>query len=159
MQRDYHNIGLLSNHSNAIWLLSRGILMHKKSLLIQIIILILMLMVPSCILKSDQYYDNGTSDEEYISIAREQEDVRIFLERYPQAEMAVDRSGRLAVDFKVTTISVISTTQNWEGIRLRIFLDPKTNQPTGSLFQCNNKVIENEVHKYLGNYLETQECQ
>jgi hypothetical protein len=118
----------------------------------------MLLLVASCAWESQQFYDNGVSDEEYVSIARMHHDAQAFLEEYPQAETYVDRSGRLAVDFRVTKHLVTNTTQHWEGIRLRVFIDPKTNQPTETLIQYNNKIIESSVRQYLKQYFTTQTC-
>jgi len=118
----------------------------------------MLMILPSCSWGLQQYYDNGTSDEDYIFIAREHDDSQAFLDRYPQAEVFVDRSGSLAVDFRVTTRPAHRTTEEWEGIRLRVFIDPKTNRPTATLFQCNNRIIENNVRKHLEQYFVTQSC-
>jgi hypothetical protein len=132
--------------------------MHQKWDLLPWIACIMLLMLASCAWGAEQYYDSGISDEDYISIARAHPDAQAFLEEYPQAEAIVDRSGRLAVDFRVTTHSAISTTQQWEGIRLRIFLDPETNQPTDALFQCNERVYEDNVRQNMDRYFAAQAC-
>jgi hypothetical protein len=132
--------------------------MGKRPILYLAIIWIMLMMAPSCFRGLDQYYDNGISDDEYISIARNQHDAQIFLYRYPEAESYVDRSGSLAVDFLVAKRPVTSTTQHWEGIRLRIFIDPDTNQPIDTLFQCDNSIIEDNVREYLEQYVATQSC-
>ncbi|NIN98911.1 MAG: hypothetical protein GTN93_27830 [Anaerolineae bacterium] len=122
------------------------------------VISIVLLMVTSCAWESNQFYDNGVSDEEYVSIARVHPDAQAFLEKYPEAETYVDRSGRLAVDFRVTDRPVSSTTQHWEGIRLHVFIDPKTNQPTETFVQCNDRIIKNNVQQYLEQYFTTGTC-
>lgn len=132
--------------------------MSKKSFLVLSVIWITLLMVTSCAWESQQFYDNGVSDEEYVSIARVHHDAQAFLEKHPQAETYVDRSGRLAVDFRVTKRPVTSTTQHWEGIRLRVFIDPRTNQPTETFVQCNDRIIKNNVRQYLEQYFTTQTC-
>lgn len=132
--------------------------MSKKWFLVLSVISIMLLMVTSCAWESQQFYDNGVSDEEYVSIARVHHYAQAFLEKNPQAETYVDRSGRLAVDFRVTTRRVTSTTQHWEGIRLRVFIDPKTNQPTETSIQCNDRIIKNNVRQYLEQYFTTQTC-
>lgn len=132
--------------------------MSKKSFLVLSVISIMLLMVTSCAWESQQFYDTGVSDEEYVSIARVFPDAQAFLEEYPQAETYVDRSGRLAVDFRVTKCPVTSTTQHWEGIRLRVFIDPKANQPTETIIQCNDKMIKDNVRQYMEQYFTTQTC-
>jgi hypothetical protein len=132
--------------------------MSKKSFLVLSGVWILLLMVPSCTWVSRQFYDNGVPDEEYVDIAREHHDAQAFLERFPHAETYVDRSGRLAVDFRVARRPVTSTTQRWEGIRLRVFIDLKTNQPTETFIQCNDRIVKNHVQEYVDQYFTTQTC-
>jgi hypothetical protein len=115
-------------------------------------------MVSSCKGASQQYYDNGISDEEYVSIARGHDDAQAFLERSPQAETNVDRSGSLAVDFLIAARPVTSTTQQWEGIRLRVFIDPDTNRPVDTLLHCDNRIMEDNVREYLQQYFATAAC-
>ena len=120
---------------------------------------IVFLMVASCAWQPQTLYDNGVADEEYISIAREHPDAQAFLEKYPQAETYVDRSGgRLAVDFLISKHPVTSTTQLWEGIRLRVFIDPSTNQPIETFIQCDNRIIESNVQQILEQYFTTRTC-
>jgi hypothetical protein len=132
--------------------------MSRKSFLVLSVVWIMLLMVTSCAWKPQQFYDNGVSDEEYLSIARTHPDAHAFLEKYPQAETYVDRSGSLAVDFRVTKRPVTNTSQNWEGIRLRVFIDPKTNQPIETIIQCNNRIIKSDLRQYLEQYFTTQTC-
>jgi hypothetical protein len=102
------------------------------------------------------YFDNGVSDEEYISVARNTEEAGAFLEKYPQAEVIVDRSNKLAVDFRMSMYLVTSTTQNWEGIRLRVFIDPKTKQPAETFLQCDNTFVKDRIIQYLEQCAKTQ---
>jgi hypothetical protein len=132
--------------------------MRKKLFSTLSVVLIVFLMVASCAWQPQTLYDNGVTDEEYVSVAREHPDAQAFLEKYPPAETYVDRSGGLAVDFLVSKYPVTSTTQLWEGIRLRVFIDSSTNQPTGTLFQCDNRIIENNVRQYLDQYFTTHTC-
>ncbi len=112
----------------------------------------------SCALKSQQFYDNGVSDEEYVSIARQHRDAQAFLGEFPLAETYVDRSGSLAVDFRVSKRPLIGTTQPWEGIRLRVFISSRTNQPTRTLIQCDSRFVDSNVRQYLEQYIKTQTC-
>jgi hypothetical protein len=132
--------------------------MGKKSFLVPSVVWIWMLMAASCVVGPQQFYDNGVPDEEYVSIASKQQEAQVFLENYPQADILVDRSGRLAVDFRVTQHPATSTAEHWEEIRLRIFIDPKTNQPLETFVQCNDRFIEEDVQQYLEQYFETQSC-
>jgi hypothetical protein len=132
--------------------------MGKKPFLNVSVVWIALLMVTSCTWGPQQFYDNGVSDEEYVSTARLHDDAQAFLAAYPQAETYVDRSGALAVDFRVTKSPVTSTTQRWEGIRVRVFIDPRTKQPTETLIQCNDKMIRDNVRQYLEQYLGGETC-
>ncbi len=132
--------------------------MGKKSLVILSVIWIGLLMVTSCVWKSQQVDNNRVSDEDYIAIARADQDAKAFLEKYPQAETYVDKSGRLAVDFRVSKHPMTNTTQLWEGIRLRVFIDPKTNQLMETFIDCNGKIINKNVRKYLEQYAATLTC-
>ena len=105
-----------------------------------------------------QFYDTGVSDADYISIARGTQEAVALLAKYPQAETLVDRSGRLAVDFRVDRRPVSSTAQTWEGIRLRVFIDPSTNRPTEAFLQCDSEFVKRKVVQYLEQYAETQRC-
>jgi hypothetical protein len=132
--------------------------MSKKSFFLLSAVWLTLLTLTSCAWQPQQFYDNGVSDEEYVSIASGHDDAQAFLELYPQAETYVDRSGRLAVDFRVTTRPVTSTTQQWEGIRLRVFLDPRTNQPTETFVQCNERITKKNVRQYVEQYFATGAC-
>jgi hypothetical protein len=122
------------------------------------VVFIVFLMVASCAWQLQTFYDNGVADEEYVSVAREHPNAQVFLEKYPQAENYVDRSGRLAVDFIISKHPVTSTTQLWEGIRLRVFIDSSTNKSTETLFQCDNRIIEKNVRQYMEQYFTTHTC-
>jgi hypothetical protein len=132
--------------------------MRKKLFSTLSVVWIVFLMVASCAWQPQTLYDNGVADEEYVSVAREHPDAQAFLEKYPQAETYVDRSGGIAVDFLVSKHPVTSTTQLWEGIRLRVFIDSSTNQPTETLLQCDNRIIESNVRQYLEKYFTTHTC-
>jgi hypothetical protein len=136
----------------------RQITMDKKSFLVLAASLVATMISSSCASVPRQYYDNGVSDEEYVSIARNTPDAQAFVAKYPQAEVLVDRSGKLAVDFRMTKHPMTSTAQTWEGIRLRVFIDPKTNQPAETFLQCNNKLVQEQVIQYLEQYAETESC-
>ena len=132
--------------------------MIKKSFRFLAFAWITLLMVDSCAWRPRQFYDNGVSDEEYISVARLHPAAQVFIELIPQYETYVDRSGMLAVDFRVTKTLPTETTQNWEGIRLRIFIDPNTNQPTEAFIQCNGEIVKSNLEQYLEEYSTIQSC-
>lgn len=116
-------------------------------------------MVPvGCSLGFQQHYDNGISDEEYVSIASKHQDAKFFLTSYPESETYIDRSGKLAVDFRVDTKPIRSTTDKWKGIRLRVFIDPETRRATDTLIQCNDMLIEEEIRQYLEYYFANGTC-
>ena len=94
------------------------------------------------------FYDTGISDEEYIAIASQTLEAQKFLEKYPNATIYVDRSGALAVDYRVT-----NNIKN-RHLRLRIFINWKTNQPSDKFIDCSGTYIR----KNLVEYLETEKC-
>jgi hypothetical protein len=94
------------------------------------------------------FYDTGISDEEYVEITNQTLEAQKFLEKYPNATIYVDRSGALAVDYRVN-----NTTKNGH-LRLRIFIDWRTNQPSDMFIDCSGTYIR----KNLLEYLETEEC-
>jgi hypothetical protein len=94
------------------------------------------------------FYDTGISDEEYIEIASQTLEAQKFLEKYPNATIYVDRSGALAVDYRVTNNITIRY------LRLRIFIDWRTNQPSDKFIDCSGTYIR----KNLVEYLETEKC-
>jgi hypothetical protein len=73
------------------------------------------------------FYDTGISDEEYIEIMSQTLEAQKLLEKYPNATIYVDRSGALAVDYRVTN----NITNRH--LRLRIFIDWRTNQPSHAM--------------------------
>ena len=93
------------------------------------------------------FYNNGISDEEYIQIVSQTAEAQRFLEKYPNATIYVDRSGALAVDYRVD-----GTSQGW--IRLRIFIDWLTNQPSNKFIDCSGTLIRENLLEYL----ETETC-
>jgi len=94
------------------------------------------------------FYDTGISDEEYIEIASQTLEAQKFLEKYPNSTIYVDRSGALAVDYRVT-----NNIKN-RYLRLRIFINWKTNQPSDKFIDCSGTYIR----KNLVEYLETEKC-
>lgn len=60
------------------------------------------------------------SDAEFVKIAKKTTEARLFIKMYPEAETEVDRSGRLAVDFRYDPDPL----ELGEYIRLRVFIDP-----------------------------------
>lgn len=93
--------------------------------------------------KPRTFYDNGVSDEEYIAITNQTLEAQKFLEKYPNAVIQVDRSGRLAVDYRVNTH--IST----EYLRLRIFIDWRNNKPADMFIDNSGTYIRENIVEYL----------
>jgi len=94
------------------------------------------------------FYDTGISDEEYTEIASQTLEAQKFLEKYPNATIYVDRSGALAVDYRVTN------NINNKYLRLRIFIDWKTNQPSDKFIDCSGTYIRKNILEYL----ESEKC-
>ena len=94
------------------------------------------------------FYDTGISDEEYTEIASQTLEAQKFLEKYPIATIYVDRSGALAVDYRVTN------NINNKYLRLRIFIDWKTNQPSDKFIDCSGTYIRKNILEYL----ESEKC-
>ncbi len=93
-------------------------------------------------------YDTGISDEEYIRIAGQTLEARNFMEKYPDAAASVERSGSLAVDFRVEG-------EDEGHLRLRIFVNPRNHRPTGKKFiDCSGKLVRSD----LTGYLERENC-
>jgi hypothetical protein len=89
------------------------------------------------------FYDNGVKDEEYIAIANQTLEAQKFLEKYPNADIQVDRSGRLAVDYRVDTHLSI------EYLRLRVFIDWRTNKTTDMFIDNTGSYITEDLLEYL----------
>lgn len=101
--------------------------------------------------KPRTFYDTGISDEEYIEIANQTVEAQKFLEKYPNAAIFVDRSGALAVDYRVDKYAENGTAKY---LRLRIFIDWRTNQPSDGFIDCSGTYIR----KNLLGYLKTEKC-
>lgn len=137
--------------------------MLRKICLLNTISLFTLLIATSCSPGGQQYYDGVVSDEEYIRIASEAEEAQAFLEIFPAAAIMVDRSSKLAVDFRFDKVTPTATNQFWEGIRLRIFIDPKDKQVADVYIDCKDNshkqnYIEDELIEYLEQYAKNQSC-
>jgi len=125
--------------------------------------LFITLIAISCLPMPRQYYNDGISDEEYIQIARETEEAQAFMFQFPEAKIVVDRSSKLAVDFRYDQVLPASTEQSWEGIRLRVFINPESKRAEGAFIQCNDhsgqsNFVEVELIDYLEQYKKSQSC-
>jgi hypothetical protein len=129
--------------------------MKKRTLIIVISLVAVSVVLVLCgfyllydLYKPRTFYDTGISDEEYIEIASQTLEAQKFLEKYPNATICVDRSGALAVDYRVT-----NHIKN-RYLRLRIFIDWRTNQPSDKFIDCSGTYIR----KNLLEYIETEKC-
>jgi hypothetical protein len=105
----------------------------------------------------------GSPNHEYIAAAEGAPEAQAFLAQFPQAEVLVDDSGNLAVDFRHNKHLPTRTTESWEGIRLRVFLDPEDLEPVDAFIQCKNDDGENqfiytELLEYIEQYSLNQRC-
>ncbi len=132
--------------------------MKNQKLIIIIPIVVVALVIGTVLLydlfRAKTFYDTGISDGEYIKIASQTIEAQKFLEKYPNATIYVDRSSRLAVDYRVDKYQINDTTQSWKGIRLRIFIDWRNNKPTSKFIDCSGTIIR----KSLSEYLEMEKC-
>ena len=92
--------------------------------------------------------DESNIENKLINTAKNTEEGRAFLEKYPSADIKLDNSGRLAIDFRID-----NNEKNY--LRLRVFVNGEN-----SFIECyKNGVIEvktdtNIILKYLAN----EEC-
>lgn len=92
--------------------------------------------------------DYSLTDEEYIGLANETTEAQYFLRRHPDSTIFVDRSGRLAVDYRVDT--------NDSYVRLRVFIDPKRNEPSEMFLDINGTYIRDNILEHLRTQVEYQ---
>ncbi|GBE17905.1 hypothetical protein BMS3Abin16_00493 [archaeon BMS3Abin16] len=102
--------------------------------------------------KPKSFYNTGVADDAYISMANQNPTAQLFLKRYPEASAYVDRSGRLAVDYRIDR-EIDPNTSHY--LRLRVFIDPRTND-TGDIFlECfNGDRTFNDAPEKIEYYLE-----
>jgi hypothetical protein len=93
--------------------------------------------------KPRTFYDNGVTDKEYIIITNQTLEAQKFLENYPNAAIQVDRSGRLAVDYRV------GGHLDSEYLRLRIFIDWRKNKPEDMFVDNSGTYIKENIVEYL----------
>ena len=92
----------------------------------------------------------GISDPEYIRIAKATTEARAFLQKHPDAQVAVDRSGSLAVDFWVSPAGATHI----DHLRLRVFIDPRRHRPMKSFIVCAGGLVQQN----LLDFLRTEQC-
>ena len=125
--------------------------------------LVIILLAASCSARPRQFYDDGVSDAEYIRIASETEEARVFLDRFPETEVLMDRSSRLAVDYRFTRIQPATTEQSWEGIRLRVFIERENKRVESVFIHCTDQdgephFIDEGLIRYMEQYGNSQRC-
>ncbi|MEM2139371.1 MAG: hypothetical protein QXJ74_03550 [Nitrososphaera sp.] len=105
------------------------------------------------------YYPRQAPSEEELPaevILANQEDlpeVRAFLDKYPDAKTNVDRSGRLAADYRVDK----SVDESSEYLRLRVFSDDDGN-PQEMFVECYAEGQPRFTYDDIVNYAETETC-
>jgi len=67
------------------------------------------------------------------------------------------------VDYQFTKVQPATTEQHWEGIRFRIFINPKRKQNEDAFIQCTDQAekprfVAEELIRYLEQYMESQGC-
>ncbi len=87
------------------------------------------------------FYDNGVSDEDYVAITNQTLEAKKFLEKYPESVIEVDRSGALAVDYRLDA--------RGEYLRLRIFIDWRTNKTAEMFIDNSGTYIRENILEYL----------
>jgi hypothetical protein len=93
----------------------------------------------------------GISDPEYIRLAKTTAEVQAFLQKYPNAQVAVDRSGSLAVDVWVSPPGATHI----DHLRLRVLIDPRRHRPTKRFIVCGGGRL---VQQHLLEFLQTERC-
>ena len=89
------------------------------------------------------FYDTGISDQEYITITDQTLHAQKFMEKYPSAIIQVDRSGRLAVDYRV------NGHLDSEYLRLRIFIDWRKSEPADMFIDNSGTYITDNLLEYV----------
>ena len=89
------------------------------------------------------FYNSGVTDEEYITITNQTLEAQKFLEKYPNAVVQVDRSGRLAVDYRV------GGHLDSEYLRLRIFIEWRSNKPEEMFVDNSGTYIRKNILEYI----------
>ncbi|NSW84226.1 MAG: PD40 domain-containing protein [Syntrophothermus sp.] len=92
-------------------------------------------------------YWPGVADAALINATKGTPEAKKLLARYPWAKIVVDRSGKLAVDFRVDKLE--SGDEPGPYLRLRVFIDPATNIPADRFLDLNGRVIRTEILRHL----------
>ena len=96
-------------------------------------------------------------NEVIIGRANQLEEAKIFLTKYPDANIEVDRSGQLAVDYRFTKPAQAGNSDVQPYLRLRILMNP-AGEPQELFTECwdgrNRHIEKNDII----NYLRTETC-
>jgi hypothetical protein len=123
--------------------------MKKQKLALLVFVAIIVVLASYAVLAIYRYYnpltfyDNGVSDEEYIAITNQTVEAQKFVEKYPNSVTQVDRSGGLAVDYRVTGHLDSGY------LRLRIFIDWRNNKPEDMFVDNSGTYIRENILEYL----------
>lgn len=93
------------------------------------------------ILLASYKVDYPFTDEEYIGIANKTIEAQCFLRKYPESSIFVDRSGKLAVDYR--------TDMNDSYVRLRVFIDSRRNEPSEMFLNMDGTYIHEHILEHL----------
>ncbi len=132
----------------------------------QIAIVISVLVIVAGILWGSYYYVDHLFDqpseeelpnEILIRNTEILEEVNVFLEKYPNARVQIDRSGRLAVDYRVSTPSKENNSYVDPYLRLRVLLNSE-GEPEEMFVDCYNGQSSNITRDNIVNYLKAETC-
>lgn len=109
----------------------------------------------------DHLFDTPSEEElpneVLIMNAEKLEEVKIFLQKYPNAQIQIERSGRLAVDYRVSKPSNDNNSLVDPYLRLRIFLNLE-GKPEEIFIDCWNGQNNNIERVNIINYLKIETC-
>lgn len=92
--------------------------------------------------------DYALTDEEYVGLANKTIEAQFFLRRHPDSTILVDRSGRLAVDYRVE--------MNDSYVRLRVLIDHERNEVSEMFLDINGTYIHENILDNLHVQMEFQ---
>lgn len=91
-------------------------------------------------------------DQVIIDNQKDLAEVQALLDKYPEeTTITVDRSGRLAVDYRIEDVDT------GKYLRLRVFSDNNGN-PQEMFIDCYDGSNSNVQHEDIASYIETETC-
>ena len=97
-------------------------------------------------------------NEAVIERANRLEETKILLTRYPNVSIEVDRSGRLAVDYRITEPAQANDSNVLPYLRLRILMS-SDGEPQELFAECwNNSTNRHIEQEDVISYLRTETC-